>query len=789
MLFNFLKVSLRNMWRNRAYAAINIIGLTVGLTACFIIGVYVIHETSYDRFHEKSERIYRIHSDTRGFGLSNASSPALFSELHKYNAIASATRVFRHWFDPLVSRDKENGFIESQFFFADSSVFDVFSLTLLAGEGREALGRPMTVLLTASTARKYFGKQSPVGSILKYNAEHEFTVAGVIDDFPSTSHVRPDFIASMGSTEKLFWPTFLKSSGNLVKTYIVVRPEASVENLAADLTSIYTTRYGKDNRVTLSLMPLTDIHLKSTVEKDFSVNNDIRYVQLLGVIGLIIILISLINYTNLTAARSLSRSKEVGIRQTLGGFRSMIVIQFLCESFLFVLLGLAFSMVLSEMLFPAINRMTSIHLSFSLLDSTHWMMITASVVLLAITGGVYPAWIVARFKIVHTLKGRVEHVRGRWLRKGLVISQFVSGVILIVATSVIWHQMQFIREARLGFTKEEVAIVRLMDPSVASNLPALKQRWLNIPGVQSVTLANAMPGKTHAGDYISHHGTDEDLAVAVNWIDEGFVPTMDLSIIAGRNISPAHPTDNDGSVLINEATARELGYPDPEKAIGTLITLQGTDGGKQRTVVGVVNDFHYESFRHKITPLILVPQFKRCAYLMVRCNTQALDQTLDRIKTVWSEMATEQPFAFTFLDDSFQQLYAQDRRWSLVVGAGASAALIIACLGLFGLVIFSVQRRVKEIGVRKILGATIGNIIRLLTKEYLLMIGAANMIAWPIAYYWMQEWLTQFVYRPSFPWLAFPLALVATMSMAMLTIGFQAFKAAVTNPTKALASE
>ncbi|HNO09472.1 MAG TPA: ABC transporter permease, partial [bacterium] len=381
MLFNFLKVSLRNMWRNRAYAAINIIGLTVGLTACFIIGVYVIHETYYDRFHEKSERIYRIHSDTRGFGLSNASSPALFSELYKYNAIASATRVFRHWFDPLISRDKENGFIESQFFFADSSVFDVFSLTLLAGEGGEALGRPMTVLLTASTARKYFGKQSPVGSILKYNAEHEFTVAGVIDDFPSTSHVRPDFIASMGSTEKIFWPTFLKSSGNLVKTYIVVRPEASVENLAADLTSIYTTRYGKDNRVTLSLMPLTDIHLKSTVEKDFSINNDIRYVQLLGIIGLIIILISLINYTNLTAARSLTRSKEVGIRQTLGGFRSMIVIQFLCESFLFVLLGLVFSMVLSEMLFPAINRMTSIHLSFSLLDSTHWMMIAASVVL------------------------------------------------------------------------------------------------------------------------------------------------------------------------------------------------------------------------------------------------------------------------------------------------------------------------------------------------------------------------------------------------------------------------
>ncbi|HNM16197.1 MAG TPA: ABC transporter permease, partial [bacterium] len=415
--------------------------------------------------------------------------------------------------------------------------------------------------------------------------------------FPSTSHVRPDFIASMGSTEKIFWPTFLKSSGNLVKTYIVVRPEASVENLAADLTSIYTTRYGKDNRVTLSLMPLTDIHLKSTVEKDFSINNDIRYVQLLGIIGLIIILISLINYTNLTAARSLTRSKEVGIRQTLGGFRSMIVIQFLCESFLFVLLGLVFSMVLSEMLFPAINRMTSIHLSFSLLESTHWIMIAAAVVLLAITGGVYPAWIVARFKIVHTLKGRVEHVRGSWLRKGLVISQFVSGVILIVATSVIWHQMQFIREARLGFTKEEVAIVRLMDPSVASNLPALKQRWLNIPGVQSVALANAMPGKTHAGDYISHRGTDEDLAVAVNWIDEAFVPTMDLSIIAGRNISPAHPTDNDGSVLINEATARELGYPDPEKAIGTLIALQGTDGGKQRTVVGVVNDFHYESFR------------------------------------------------------------------------------------------------------------------------------------------------------------------------------------------------
>ncbi len=790
MIRHFLKVGFRNLWKNRLYSSINIFGLTVGLSACTLIALYVVHELSYDRFHEKADRIYRIHSDSKGFGLSTNSTPVLMDYMKDFPDVESATRVFRHWFDPMISRNKEKGFIEEQFFYVDTSFFSVFSVDVLRGEGASALRDPFNVLLTASTAKKYFGNEDPIGKTLKFNAEQDLRVAGIIRDIPSTSHFHPDFLASMATCGHVFWPNFLKSWGNLVKTYIAVAPHADVASLELRLTDIYQDKWGKDNRVTLRLMPLTDIHLHSTVAKDFGTNNDIRYVRLLGMIGIIILGISLINYMNLTAARGMTRAKEVGIRQAMGVRRNHLVLQFLAESVLFIVMATIVSVILTDSLLPAVGGMVQAPLSFADIPGPTLVAgLVMTIILLGCLGGLYPAFVISRFRAVQVLKGRIDSVRGGWLRKGLVISQFATGVVMLVATLVILAQMKFIRESRTGFTRDQVAVMPLKDPVLAEKLPALKNRWTGITGVQAVALANAMPGKGHAGDYIVHEGRSDELAVAVNWIDEGFVPALELEMAAGRNISPTFGADAEGAILLNVTAAAQLGYSDPEQAIGKVVKLSGTDGGRNRTIVGVVRDFNYESLHHPIEPLVLVPQFDRCAYLMVRMNASGLSGTLDNLRTVWLSLASEQPFSYFFMDENFQQLYLQDQRWSWVIGAGAGTAMLIACLGLLGLVMFTTQRRTKEIGIRKILGSSVSGIVGLLTKEYAVLVLVANIIAWPLAYLWMTDWLTQFAYRTHISWSVFPTVLLLSTGIAALTIAFQAIRAALANPTDALKYE
>ncbi|MBL7961802.1 ABC transporter permease, partial [bacterium] len=551
MIRHFLKISFRNMWKHSSYTAINLFGLIVGLTCCIIITLYVLHEDSYDKFHEKSDRIYRVLTESPGFGLTTNSSNALYDELQQHPDVVSAARVFRHWFQPLISKDKETGFVEEQFFYADTTFFDVFSVQAVAGDVREGLRKPLNVLLTESTAKKYFGSENPIGHVVRYNAEKDFTVAGIIKDFPVNSHFRPDFVASMSSTTELFWPRFLNSWGQMVKTYLVVNDPARVGALESALTDIYPKRFGKDNATKIKLQPLTSIHLQTPVGGDFGPNNDMMYVRLLAILGIVILIISLVNYMNLTAARGMTRAKEVGIRKAIGVKKSNLILQFLSESVLLSVVAMILAVGLVESILPLINDTAQIGLSLSNYSAIIQIPILAvSAILIGLLGGIYPALIITRFDAVAVLKGTVKGITGARFRQTLVVLQFSASVILIFATIVIYQQMKFVQESRLGYTQDAVAVIPLKDSQAAKGLPALKQEWQRIPGVASVGLANAMPGKAHAGDYLVRDGFDKDVAVSVNWIDEGFLPVMEIPIAAGRNVSPAFTADEENSILI-----------------------------------------------------------------------------------------------------------------------------------------------------------------------------------------------------------------------------------------------
>lgn len=778
------------MWKHRSYTGINLFGLAIGLTCCIVITLYVLHENSYDRFHEKSDRMYRILTESPGFGLSTNSSNALYDELQKYPDIVSSARVFRHWFQPLISRNKETGFVEEQFFYADTTFFNVFSFKVVAGNVRDGLRKPLHVLLTESTAKRYFGSENPIGQVVRYNAEKDFKVAGIIQDFPMNSHFRPDFIASMSSTSELFWPRFLNSWGQMVKTYLVVNDPARIAELESSLAGIYQKRFGKDNATNIKLQPLTSIHLQTPVGGDFGPNNDMMYVQLLAILGVVILIISLVNYMNLTAARGMTRAKEVGIRKAIGVQRSNLVLQFMSESVLLSLIAMILAAGLTEFVLPLINELTQTELSLSSYSAAVQLPILAlSAIIIGLLGGIYPAMIITRFDAVVVLKGSQKGIAGARFRQVLVILQFSASVILIFSTIVIYQQMKFVQASRLGYTQDAVAVIPLKDSQVAKSLPSLKQEWAQIPGVAAVGMANAMPGKAHAGDYLVRDGLDKDVAVAVNWIDDAFLSVMEIPFAAGRNVSSTYAADEENSILINAEGAQQLGFSDPADAIGRTVKLKGTDGERRRVIIGVVNNFHYETLHHKIEPLVLVPQFGRCAYLMVRFKANSIHQTLASLKSVWQNFASEQPFSYFFMDENFRQLYQQDERWTWVTTAGAIAATVIASLGLFGLSMFSIQRRVKEIGIRKVLGASVSGLIRLLTKEYMILILIAMTTACPAGYFLAQKWLDGFVYRIQLNVWSFLLSGFLVLGIAFLTVLIQVYRAAKSNPVEALKYE
>lgn len=792
MLKNYLKIALRYFVRHKGYSVLNVMGLAVGMACCLLIAAYVQDELQYDRMHTAAARIFRVTFQLEGFDESaNGPAPLVPALAAQYPEIQSSVRVFKHWFAPLIANG-EQGFIEERVFFADSAFLSIFSFPLLAGDRATALQQPNSVLLTTSMARKYFGAEDPIGKQLRLNTEIALTVTGVLAEFPHASHLHPDFVVSFATLSSIFGPPILNGYGmNAFKTYVLLRESASAPELNAKIARFIPERINPNRKAVLRLQPLADIHLRSQLSGEFEANSDIRYVYILSAIAFLILIIATINYTNLATAQSASRAKEVGIRKVTGAHRKAIIFQFIGESFVNVAVALILSLGLAELATPFVNTLSGKALSvLAFVNGWNLPLILGLAIMLSVIAGSYPALFISRFQPAAVLKGMSDKgMRLSRLRQGLVVLQFSAAAVMAIGAMVVYNQLEYVKSTKLGFQKEQVLVVRVKDGAITNNPNALRTELLRLPKVENVAWANAMPGKGHAGDRMRWEGsTDEQFfTTSVNWVDENFLTTLDLKLAAGRNFFNPADFGNEKGVILNEEAVRAIGWASPEQALGKAIFGAGTEPGNHR-VIGVAKDFHFESLHQKITPLVLFPQ-ATAAYLLIRVAPQNLQQTIADLKAAWNRFAAEQTFAYSFLDDDFDSLYRAEERWSALIGAGAMLALLTACLGLFGLASLLVEQKTKEVGIRKVLGASVPGIILLLSKQFLKLVALANIIAWPIAYAMATLWLEDFAYRVEPGVALFLLSGIATSLIAFVTVSYQAIKTATANPIEALRYE
>ncbi|MGH7493665.1 MAG: ABC transporter permease [bacterium] len=789
MLTNYLKLAIRHFVRHKGHSVLNVVGLSVGMACCLLIAAYVQDELRYDRMHAAAERIYRVTLQLEGFEEgANAPAPLGPALAQHYPEIQSSVRIFKHWFAPLMARG-DQGFIEERVFFADSAFLSVFSFPLVRGDRATALRQPNSVLLTASAARKYFGVEDAIGKQLRLNTEIELTVTGVLADIPHASHFHPDFVVTFATLSSVFGPRILNAYGmNAFKTYVLLEESASAPALSQKIVRFIPEQIDPNRNALLRLQPLTAIHLHSRLTGEFEANSDIRYVYILSAIAFLILAIATINYTNLSIARSSGRAKEVGIRKVIGAHRKSLFLQFIGESSVHVVIALICSLGLAELATPLVNDLSGKELSV-LAFAGGWplVLLLGLAAILSVIAGSYPALLVSRFQPASVLKGISDKgVQTSRLRQGLLVLQFSVAAVMAIGAMVVYSQLEYVKTTRLGFQKEQVLVVRVRDGAITNNPNALRTELLHLPTVESVAWANALPGKGHAGDRMRWEGsTDEQFfTTSVNWIDENFLATLDLQLAAGRNFS--HPLDfgEEKVALINEEAVRAIGWASPQEAIGKTLFGAGTQAGTSR-IIGVTKDFHFESLHRKITPLVFFPQ-ATAAYLLIRVAPNNLPQTLAGLKSIWDRFAAEQTFAYTFLDDDFDSLYRAEERWSALIGAGAMLALLTACLGLFGLASLLVEQRTKEVGIRKVLGASLAGIILLLSKQFLKWVALANVIAWPVAYAMAKLWLEDFAYRVEPGMILFLLSALGTSLIAFVTVSYQAVRTARANPVEAL---
>lgn len=804
MLSNYLTIAFRNLWRQKAFTAINIVGLSVGLASCLLIVLYVLHELSYDSYHAHADRIYRMtmhaRMDEKDINLAYSTGPSGQALLRESSGVEAVTRLRKE--GAFLVKHGQDIIKEEKVAFVDSNFFSVFSLPMMKGSPKNALAEPNTLVLTQTTAQKYFGKADPIGQSLTLGNLGLFRVTGVCEDVPSNTHFHYDMFGSFESVR-----TGDKWLASGAYTYVRLREGhslAQVETISRGFVSKYiapeikeffgmdfTEFQKKGNRFGFQFQPITDIHLHSDLDDELEANSDAKYVYIFSVIAFFILLLACINFTNLSTAGSASRSKEVGIRKVLGSVRTQLVTQFLTESVLLTFFALVLALVLVFLLLPSFNVLSG--KQFTVNDLVNGRLLMGAVVCSLVIGllaGSYPAFVLASFKPITVLKGKLQiGGRGGWLRNALVTTQFVVSIGMIVATIVANRQIQFMQNKKVGFDREQVLV--LHDTHVlGAKADAFKAELAKLSSVVKVASAGFLPAG-HTSQSVDGVQIQDGARTATHrtkgyYIDEDYLPTLGIGLAQGRNFSKAFSTEN-ASVLLNEAAVRTYGFKNP---IGQQISTvgDGSAGSKRTyTVVGVVKDFHFESMHQHIAPLVIF-YGKDNNQLALRIQTNDIPTLLQKIEQQW-KATTDNPFAYSFLNERFSKMYQSEQHISQLFAVFAGLAVLIACLGLFGLAAFTTHQRTKEIGVRKVLGASVTGIVTLLLTDYLKLILIATLIASPIAGYTMSQWLRDFAYRIDLPWWAFALAGVLATIVAVLTVSYLAIKAALVNPVKSLKAE
>ena len=810
MFRNYLKVALRNLWKNKAFSAINIIGLSAGLAVCLLIVLYVKDELSYDKHNTQAENIYRLDADIffNGTQFISSVSPAPLAPMLKkdYPQVVQYVRL-RNFGDIGIKKDNQN-IQNHNAVFADSTFFQVFSIPMIAGNRLTALNEPNSIVIDETTAKKYFASTDVLGKTLYVDNSVNCKITAVIRDMPHQSHFHFSFIRPMRDTYHDDQNDWLS---NNYASYVLVRPgvtqaslqkqvNATINNyLAKQLEQVLHTSASEmskgGNHFIYPVMPLTDIHLRSNKSYEFEANGNVAYVYIFSVIAAFILLIACVNFMNLSTARSANRAKEVGIRKVAGSLRSNLITQFLTESVLVSFFSLLLALGIAALLLPLFNQLAGKQMSVLTLFSS-WLLpvLIALVIVVGCVAGSYPAFYLSSFQPVQVLKGSIaKGFKSSWLRSGLVVFQFFISIALIIGTIVIYNQLNYIRSREIGYNRDQVLVINntyVLDRQIKT----FKQEMLKISGVQSAAIAGSLPTETghNQNGWFKDPTLDAKKVIILTdfYADQNYIPTLGMQMAAGRNFSLDFPTDS-SAVIVNETAAKLLGFKNPLSE--TLYRPGGyaSDGSftsKAFHIIGIVKDFNFSSMHDKVGPLIisLGENYGRVA---MRINSKNIPGLISQVENKWNSMAPGQPFSYTFLDADFNKIYEAEQRTGKLFISFAVFAIFIACLGLFGLVTYAAEQRIKEIGIRKVLGASVVEIVTMISKDFVKLVLIASVIAFPVAWWMMSKWLQSFAYRINISWWVFALAGLLTIAIALITVSFQAIRAALANPVKSLRTE
>lgn len=798
MLFNYFKIAIRNLIHNRSYAVINILGIAVGLTAFSLFALYVMDELSYDRYHEKADRIVRVvhHGKWDGGEAHHAVTSAAFAPALKatYPEIEAATRIvpegggILHYETKVVKA--------GNIFFADNAVFDIFSFSFLYGNANTSLSLPESIVLTETLAAKLFGDpKKALNQTVYFEDNTGNKVTGVVKDIPENSHLRFEALRSLpqGYTSK-----WINSDQY---TYLLLTTGTDYKSLEAKLPAFAENTIQKELKFDtyhIELQPLTSIHLYSHLDFEVSANNNINRIYLFVILATLTLIIAIINYMNLSTARAFLRIKEVGIRKVVGSARRDLARMFIIDALLISLIAALLSFMLVTLLLPLFNLLADKHLAlWSFGAYQPLLLLLAFAVVIGLVSGSYPAWFLSRFKTTAALKGQLGNLSTSSLfRKSLVIFQFVVTIVMISGSAIIYQQMQFVSQKDMGFNRDQVLTFHIDDRSVRNRIPLLKSQLLRNPVIEHVAAAGNPIGNNDLGQhnfyFENFDGTISTNATIVQElvVDSDYLPTMEIELLQGRNFSPEHVTDKEESVLINETLQKELGW---SSVIGKKVRYPVDDEGNmtEKKVIGVIKDFHTYSLQHEVQPMVLNLPARASMEdnLYIRINPAATEDALAYIQKTYKEFDKVNPVEFNFLDQNFSRQYMKEKKQEQLSLVFTILAVFIACLGLFGLAAFTAQQRVKEIGIRKALGASVQNIVALLSREYVKLVILSAIIAFPLASWAVNKWLEDFAYHVNASAWVFIVSGMVALVIALLTVSTQAFTAAVANPVESLKSE
>lgn len=807
MIQNFFKVAFRNMFKYKGYSFINIVGLAVGLACVFLIYLFVQDELSYDTFYPKSKDIYRVATKIkmgeRKMDGNTICAPFSPNAVADFPEVKYAVRI-NFWTNVLfMYEDKQ--FVEDKFLRTDSTFFEVFSRPFVFGDAKTALQGKNNIVLTQSTAKKYFGDVNPVGKILKRDKDKLYTVGGVVEDVPENSHFHYDLVGlvNLSAEEEGNW------FSDYMQAYFLLEPGSNYKDLESKFRDFTLKHMGpklievlgidikewekNGNEFKYYLEPLESIYLKTTTEKQIEPVSDIKYIYIFSAIAFFILLLACVNFLNLTTARSYTRAREVGVRKVFGSSRFMLMIQFYAETFLMVLLATAISFFLVELMLPYFNEIARKGLLSSLLWKKEYFLFMGGVIaFVVIFAGSYTAISLSGFRVMSVLKGEVQKGRlGKRIRAGLVIFQFTVAIGILISAFVIKEQVDFMQEKKLGFDKDRVLVIDRAYALENEQKITIKEKLKKYSGIEDVSFSGMVPGRGTNGWSMYREGaSNEDMInFRLMHVDENFIDLLGLNIIDGRKFDVDRLSDT--SVFVaNQAAIAALGYMDDPVGRNIYKPNFNQNGREAMEIIGVVEDFHFESMRDKILPMLLVANtkhFKR--YMLVKLKPENVMEGVKVVKKYWTKMTTGQPFEYFFLDSDFNKLFKGEERVANILSSFTILAFFIALLGLLGLVSFEMQLRVKEIGIRKVLGSSEFSLMVILSRKLCLNVIVANVVAWPLSYFVMQHWLSNFIYRIDFPWYYLIIALVTSIILAIVTVSGHSMKVARANPIESLKYE